>query len=114
MWKFLADYEKRTGSEVLAIPHNANMSNGIMFQMTDFKGNPINRSYAEQRIRWEPLYEVTQIKGDGETHPKLSPEDEFTDFETWASASTELVSSAPSICSAIQAAGATRRSPGAR
>jgi Protein of unknown function (DUF3604) len=83
LWKFLADYEKRTGGEVFAIPHNANMSNGLMFQTTDFSGKPIDRHYAETRIRWEPLVEVTQIKGDGEAHPRLSPEDEFADFENW-------------------------------
>jgi uncharacterized protein DUF3604 len=83
LWAFLAEYEKRTGGEILAIAHNGNMSNGLMFQTTDFDGNPIDQQYAQKRIRWEPLYEVTQIKGDGETHPKLSPEDPFSDFENW-------------------------------
>ena len=54
-----------------------------MFPLTDSKGNPLSRAYAEARARWEPLVEATQIKGDGETHPVLSPGDEFADFETW-------------------------------
>jgi len=83
LWKFLDSYEKKTGGEVLAIAHNGNLSNGLMFQMTDFSGKPMTENYAQTRMRWEPLYEVTQIKGDGETHPILSPEDEFADFESW-------------------------------
>ncbi len=83
LWKYLARYEDLTGGEVFAIAHNANMSNGMMFQTTDFNGKSIDQNYAKTRIRWEPLFEVTQIKGDGETHPLLSPGDEFADFENW-------------------------------
>jgi len=83
LWLFLEDYEENTGGRVLAIPHNGNASDGLMFALTDRKGNPLTRRYAETRSRWEPLYEVTQIKGDGETHPRLSPNDEFADFEPW-------------------------------
>ena len=83
LWKYLADYEARTGGEILAIPHNGNWSNGTMFTEKTFTGKPIDRAYAEARGRWEPIYEVTQIKGDGEAHPFLSPEDEFADFENW-------------------------------
>jgi hypothetical protein len=83
LWKYLADYEAKTGGEILAIPHNGNWSNGTMFAEKTFAGKPINRAYAEARSRWEPIYEVTQIKGDGEAHPFLSPEDEFADFENW-------------------------------
>jgi len=83
LWKSLASYEKLTGGKLLAIPHNGNLSNGMMFALTDMKGNPITKAYAVERIRWEPLYEVTQIKGDGEAHPFLSPDDEFADYETW-------------------------------
>ncbi|WP_246166704.1 DUF3604 domain-containing protein [Marinobacter salinexigens] len=83
LWRYLQDYEQKTDGRVLAIPHNGNVSNGLMFALTDRDGNPLTREYAETRSRWEPVMEVTQIKGDGETHPKLSPDDEFADFETW-------------------------------
>ena len=84
LWRWLAAYEERTGGQVLAIAHNGNLSNGRMFPVIDtFTGQPFDRAYAETRARWEPLYEVTQIKGDGETHPFLSPNDEFADFERW-------------------------------
>jgi hypothetical protein len=83
LWIALAEYESNTGGQVLAIPHNGNISNGVMFAETMSNGEPINRAYAEMRSRWEPLLEVTQMKGDGEAHPFLSTEDEFADFETW-------------------------------
>ena len=83
LWKALAAYEEKTGGQVLAIPHNGNLSNGLMFDVETLSGGPITRGYAAQRQRWEPLYETTQIKGDGETHPLLSPDDEFADYETW-------------------------------
>jgi len=84
LWKWMEQYEKTTGGKVLTLAHNGNMSNGIMFpvETNPATGKPLTGDYAKQRIRWEPLYEVTQIKGDGETHPKLSPDDEFADFET--------------------------------
>jgi len=83
LWKYLARYEEKTGGQALAIPHNGNTSNGRMFPERTFSGKKINRAYAEKRIRWEPIIEVTQIKGDGESHPFLSPEDEFADYENW-------------------------------
>ncbi len=83
LWRFMADYEANTGGQVLAIPHNGNASNGMMFAETTMSGKPISRAYAEARARWEPLLEVSQTKGDGEAHPFLSSEDEFADFETW-------------------------------
>ena len=83
LWKYLASYEEKTGGRIFALAHNGNWSNGLMFDGKTLDGKPINRAYAETRIRWEPLYEVTQIKGDGEAHPFLSPEDEFADFENW-------------------------------
>ena len=83
LWVYMADYEAKTGGKVLAIAHNGNLSNGMMFDTNDMDGNPLTRAYAETRDRWEPLYEVTQIKGDGEAHPLLSPDDEFADYETW-------------------------------
>jgi len=84
LWKWMEDYEAKTGGDVLAIAHNGNLSNGRMFPWIEsFTGKPIDAAYAEGRARWEPLYEVTQMKGDSEAHPFLSPEDEFADFETW-------------------------------
>jgi Protein of unknown function (DUF3604) len=84
LWRYMAAYEERTGGQILAIAHNGNLSNGRMFPVIDtFTGAPIDRAYAETRARWEPLYEVTQMKGDGETHPFLSPNDEFAEFERW-------------------------------
>ena len=80
----MATTEQKTGSRVLAIPHNGNLSLGLMFDdVTLTTKKPLSRDYAQRRMRWEPLYEVTQMKGDGETHPALSPNDEFADFERW-------------------------------
>lgn len=84
LWRWLQAYEDKTGGEVLAIAHNGNISNGLMFPETNpVTGEPLSGDYARTRARWEPLYEVTQIKGDGETHPFLSVNDEFADYETW-------------------------------
>ena len=83
LWKALARYETKTGGEVMAIAHNGNLSNGMMFPSVSVDGKKINRAYAELRARWEPIYEVSQVKGDGESHPTLSPNDEFADFENW-------------------------------
>jgi hypothetical protein len=83
LWSYMADYESATGGSVLAIPHNGNVSNGQMFSVERMNGKPIDRKYAVIRNRYEPLYEVTQIKGDGEAHPTLSPNDEFADYGTW-------------------------------
>jgi len=83
LWKYMEGYENKTGGRVLAIPHNGNLSNGIMFAEVDSKGKKLTRAYAEARMRWEPLIEASQMKGDEETHPLLSPDDEFADFETW-------------------------------
>jgi hypothetical protein len=83
LWQVMTAYEEKTGGKLLAIPHNGNLSNGQMFALVDFDGDRLTRAYAEKRQRWEPVYEVTQIKGDGETHPLLSPDDEFADYESW-------------------------------
>ena len=84
LWKYMANYEKKTDGEVLAIAHNGNLSNGIMFPLeAQWNGTKLDEAYVTQRSKWEPLYEATQIKGDGETHPFLSPDDEFADYETW-------------------------------
>ncbi len=83
LWAFMADYEEKTGGRVLAIPHNSNISGGVMFALENSAGEPIDRGYAAERARREPLLEVTQYKGDSEAHPFLSPNDEFADYETW-------------------------------
>jgi hypothetical protein len=84
LWKWMTAYEQKTGGSVLAIAHNGNLSNGRMFPMVEsFTGRPVDREYATQRARWEPLYEVTQTKGTGEAHPLLSKSDEFADYELW-------------------------------
>lgn len=80
LWAWMARYEKKTGGQVLAMPHNSNLSNGLMFAKTDFKGNAIDADYTEKRARWEPVVEITQIKGDSESHAFLSPNDEFAGF----------------------------------
>jgi len=83
LWDYMANYEQTTGGSVLAIAHNGNLSNGLMFPIERLNGQPVGREYAEMRARFEPLYEVTQIKGDGEAHPFLSTDDEFADYGTW-------------------------------
>jgi hypothetical protein len=84
LWTWLEQFEEKTGGNVLAIAHNGNLSNGIMFPMVEQSdGVALDKSWAERRAKWEPLYEATQIKGDGETHPFLSPNDEFANYETW-------------------------------
>lgn len=81
LWDYLIGYEEKTGGRVLAIPHNGNLSNGLMFDTETYTGQPLSKEYVKTRIKYEPLVEVTQIKGDGETHPLLSPDDIFADFE---------------------------------
>jgi hypothetical protein len=83
LWKYMEAYEKKTDGQILAAAHNGNWSNGLMFKLETLDGRPFDRAYAQTRMRWEPIYEVTQIKGDGETHPFLSTDDEFADFEQW-------------------------------
>jgi hypothetical protein len=91
LWKWMADYEAKTGGSVLAIAHNGNLSNGRMFPIIEsFTGRPVDQEYAVQRTKWERLYEITQTKGTGEAHPSLSPNDEFADFELWDTANLDL------------------------
>ncbi len=84
LWRYLENYEKETQGEILAIAHNGNLSNGIMFPLeAQWNGRKLDATYVTLRDKWEPLYEITQIKGDGEAHPFLSPDDEFADYENW-------------------------------
>jgi hypothetical protein len=84
LYEWLENYEAKSGGSALAIAHNGNLSNGLMFPVdAQYTGKALDAAYVEARAEWEPLYEVTQIKGDGEAHPLLSPDDEFADYETW-------------------------------
>ncbi|APG88091.1 hypothetical protein SAMCCGM7_pC0894 (plasmid) [Sinorhizobium americanum CCGM7] len=83
LWKWMQAYETKTGGSVLAIAHNGNLSNGLMFPVVEAFGKKLDSEYAETRAKWERLYEITQTKGTGEAHPFLSPNDEFAAFEIW-------------------------------
>lgn len=83
LWEWMANYEEKTSGSVLAIPHNGNLSNGTMFPVETQFSEPLDAAYVETRAKWERLYETTQTKGTGESHPFLSPNDEFADYELW-------------------------------
>ena len=104
------DLREEDRRPVLAIPHNGNLSNGLMFDdVTLTTKKPLDRDYAERRMKWEPLYETTQMKGDGETHPALSPNDEFANFERW-----DKGSFGPSLTRRTCCRASTRARPQAR
>jgi hypothetical protein len=90
LWNTLQAYQDKTGGKVLAIAHNGNLANGMMFDVKTLSGKDIDKNYASRRLQWEPLYEATQIKGDGEAHPLLSPDDKFADYETWDRGNLDL------------------------
>jgi hypothetical protein len=91
LYQWLEDYETNTGGRALALAHNGNLSNGWMFPVDKtYAGGRVNKEYVALRAKWEPLYEVTQIKGDGEAHPSLSPDDEFADYGTWDLANLDI------------------------
>ena len=91
LYQWLENYETNTGGQALAIAHNGNLSNGWMFPIDEtYAGGTVDQNYVELRAKWEPLYEVTQIKGDGEAHPALSPNDEFADYGTWDKGNLDL------------------------
>jgi Protein of unknown function (DUF3604). len=91
LYAWLENYEAKTGGNALTLAHNGNLSNGIMFPVDkQYTGREIDRKYVEARAKWEVLYEITQIKGDGEAHPFLSPDDEFADYETWDEGNLDL------------------------
>lgn len=84
LWQWLEDTQERTGTRFVAIPHNSNISKGYMFAETTLKNKPMDLEYIKTRMKWEPIAEATQIKGDSETHPAISPNDEFAEFETYS------------------------------
>jgi len=91
LYEWLENFEAKTGGSALAIAHNGNLSNGLMFPVdAQYTGRGINKKYVTKRARWEPVYEITQIKGDGEAHPLLSPDDAFADYETWDAGNLDL------------------------
>ncbi len=95
LWDYMDAYEKNTGGKVLAIPHNSNLSNGLMFMLTDPSGGPMTAAQARRRAAHEPVVEITQIKGDSETHPFLSPNDEFAGYGTAGWDTNNLLNSQP-------------------
>jgi hypothetical protein len=98
LWDYMESYEQTTGGKMLAIAHNGNLSDGLMFDnVTLTSKKPLDKDYAERRMRWEPIYEVTQIKGDGETVPFLSPDDEFADYYSWEPASFSEKTTTPEM-----------------
>ena len=98
LWDWMEKYEDETGGKMLAIPHNGNMSNGLMFDdVTLTSKKPLDLDYVKRRARWEPLFEVTQIKGDSEAHPALSPNDEFADFYTWDTGTLGAATTTPEM-----------------
>ncbi|MEM1110856.1 MAG: DUF3604 domain-containing protein [Pseudomonadota bacterium] len=98
LWDTLENYERDTGGQVLAIPHNGNLSNGLMFPDAErYGGESVDERYVRRRSRWEPVVEVTQIKGDGEAHPALSPQDPFASYETWDFGNFEGVPKTPDM-----------------
>ena len=91
LYKWMENYEAKTNGTVLALAHNGNLSNGLMFPLdAQYTGRKLDAFYVEQRAKWEPMYEITQIKGDGEAHPFLSPDDAFADYETWDAGNLDL------------------------
>lgn len=97
LWQWMSDYEAKTGGQVLAIPHNGNMSNGRMFEEQQFDGKPMTREWVAARARWEPLFELFQYKGQSESHPSLSPKDEFANWELWDRANLNGVAKKPGM-----------------
>jgi hypothetical protein len=97
LWKWMQAYEDKTGGNLLAIPHNGNLSNGMMFAVETFEGKPLTKEWAETRMKWERLFEVTQGKGTSEQHPSLSPNDEFANFEIWDKGNLNVVPKKPGM-----------------
>ena len=109
LWDWM-DGQRKAGNELLAISHNANLSDGRMFPTeVDSKGRPIDAAYAASRVRNEPLIEIKQLKGTSETHPLLSPNDEFASFELMSTAAGRPAGPHPAHRRQLRAAGAEGR-----
>lgn len=93
LWSHLKKYQDRVGGKLITIPHNSNLSQGQMFSPLTYQGKPLTPAYARTRAVMEPITEVTQIKGDSETHPLVSPDDEFANYETWGKPPTKTTAS---------------------
>jgi Protein of unknown function (DUF3604) len=83
LWRFFTETKERTGVDFISIPHNSNLSGGLMFDVVDSDGRPISADYARMRMRWETEVEIAQSKGTSEVLPQLAPTDEFAGFEIW-------------------------------
>lgn len=97
LWKWMEDWTARTGGQILAIPHNGNLSNGRMFSLKTFNDKELTAAWSRARAKWEPLYEITQSKGTSEQHPSISPTDEFLNFEIWDKGNLLVVPKKPSM-----------------
>ncbi len=95
LYDYMDAYEQKTGGKVLAIPHNSNLSNGLMFMLTEPNGGPMSAAYAKRRAAHEPVVEATQMKGDSESHPFLSPNDEFAGYGTAGWDKNNLIGNQP-------------------
>ena len=102
LWTWLGETSKATGATFLAIPHNSNLGLGRMFDEVESDGDPMDAAYARERMKWEPIAEVTQVKGDSETHPNLSPTDEFADYELFITAGSNDVKPGDFLRSAMR------------
>ena len=98
LWKWMTEWEKTTGGKLMAIGHNGNLSNGRMFELSTFSGAPLTKAWAEERQKWEPLFEAIQMKGQSESHPSLSVTDEFAkNYELWDRGNLVLVPKKPGM-----------------
>jgi hypothetical protein len=97
LWDWMEVYEKKTGGKVLAVPHNGNLSNGLMYKLETPDGQPIDKDWVEARAKFEPLIEITQHKGTSEQHPSLAPADEFAKFEIWDKGNLNVVQKKPGM-----------------
>lgn len=97
LWSWMKGFEQKTGGRLLAIPHNGNLSNGLMFALETLDGRPLTRDWALARAQYEPLIEITQGKGTSEQHPSLSPTDEFASFEIWDKGNLNVVPKQPGM-----------------